>query len=367
MASTLKDVAERTGLSVSTVSNILSGNDPRYNDKTRDLVRRAAEELDYHPHRAARVIQGRKSGVIGVLVPDLSYSYFPDIVHAIELEADAAGYQVLLCQTHYDEEDEAQRVSLLRQHRVDGLVLFPIPFSERNKDVFLKLRRSNIPVVCVDAEVEGVRFDFVGTDDYRGACTAVSHLIGLGHRRIVCLAFGDDSPIREARRRGYVDAHKQAGLSVEDDMLVSGPWELDAPGNGLFAAFTGTNKPTALFAMSDHLAVWAYFTLRDGGLRVPQDVSLIGFGGLREGRLLDTPLTTVTQDTETMGRTAVKLLLKRMDKPQRRRRRVLLDPELTVKASCGALKNVPPPRYPLPAEGQAGSFGAHSPVPRTRR
>ena len=333
MSVTLRDVAAATGLSPSTVSNILSGKDPRYNAATRARVLRAAEKLDYHPHHAARALQGRSSRVIGVLVPDLAYSYFPDIIHGIESAADDAGYHVLLCQTHYKEDEESRRIALLRQHRVDGIIMFPIAYRRQSRDVFLRLRRSRIPLVCVDAPLPGFDSDFVGTDDYHGALIAVHHLTRLGHRRIACVAFGDDSAIRQARLRGYYDALKKVKARPALHWIINGPWKLTAPGPELLAACSGPSPCTAIFAMSDLLAVWACLVLRRAGIVVPRNVSLVGFGGLHEGEWLETPLTTVRQDREGMGRAAVRLLLDRAAHPERPPRRLLLKPQLVVNAT----------------------------------
>jgi len=334
MPTTLKDIAKYVGLSVSTVSNILSSKDSRYNEETKRRVFQAADKLDYHPYRAARAMQGRRTKVIGVLVPDLANSYFPDIIHGIEHEADKKGYQVLLCQTYYNEEDEARKISLLRQHRTDGFILFPIPFSHGNIKIFKKLKKGKIPVVCVDSKIDNINFDFVGTEDYKGAKLAVSKLVKLGHKKIICLSFGDESEIRYERLRGYKDALKRKKIKFDEKLVLPAPWEPDAPAGHLLSLFKKKRPPTAIFAMSDLLAVWAYTHLKEAGYNIPEDVSIIGFGDLHEGRCLDTPLTTVAQDREEMGRTAISILLNRIKKPNSRRKEVLTKTKLIERKSC---------------------------------
>ncbi|NLF40505.1 LacI family transcriptional regulator [bacterium] len=332
MPATLRDVAQRARLSVSTVSNILSSNDSRYSDSSRAAVLKAAKELDYHPSRAARAMQSKRSNVLGVIVPDITYSYFTEIIRGVEREADRAGLQLLLCQTHYDPAQETRKIALLREHRVDGIVLFPKPFSQ-DRDLYLRLRKSRLPVVCVDAEVEGVPFDFVGTDDCKGAFAAVTHLIRRGHRRIACIAFGDESAIKRTRLEGYRNALASAGIPYAGDLVAPGPWELDAPGDALLSLFTRDNRPTAIFAMSDLFGVWGYFKLKEAGLAVPRDVSIVGFGGMHEGRWLDVPLTTMMQNGDLMGRHAVAMLVERIARPQLPQRRMLFEPELIIRAS----------------------------------
>jgi len=334
MPSTLKDIAKHVKLSVSTVSNILSSEDSRYNEATKKRVLQAAEDLDYHPNKAARAMQGLHTKVIGVLVPDLANSYFPDIIHGIEHEADKEGYQVLLCQTYYNESDEARKISLLRQHRVDGFILFPIPFSHRNKKIFEKLKKGKIPVVCVDSKIDKINFDFVGTEDYKGAKLAASRLVELKHKRILCLSFGDESEIRSERLRGYTDALKKKKLKFDKNLVLAAPWEADAPADSLLSLFKKKKPPTAIFAMSDLLAVWAYTHLRAAGYKIPKDVSIVGFGDLHEGRCLDTPLTTVAQNREEMGRKAISLLLDRIKKPNSRRKEALIETKFINRASC---------------------------------
>lgn len=334
MPVTLKDIAKYTGLSVSSVSNILSGNDPRYNEETRKRVLEAARELDYHPHRAARIMQGRGSGVFGVLVPDLSFSYFPEIIRGIERVADDEGYQLLLCQTHYESKELVRKLSLLREHCVDGLILFPIPFS-RDSEVPRRLNDLPFPVVCVDSKMEGFNCDYVGTDDYQGAYTATAHLCERGFSRIVCITFGDDSPIKQARLNGYRAALHDKNLPVDESLCIPGPWDIDAPAEELLSLFHETDKPDALFAMSDLMAVWASMRLKEGGFAIPGDVAVIGFGGLHVSKWFDPPLTTMTQKMEEMGGRAVALLLERIKNPKGTIQEILLKPELTIRASCG--------------------------------
>ncbi|RLD12056.1 MAG: hypothetical protein DRI44_02050 [Chlamydiae bacterium] len=337
MTSTLKDVAKYVGLSISTVSNILSSSDSRYNKGTKERVKKAAEELDYYPNKAARAMKGQKTKVIGVLVPDLANSYFPDIIHGIEHEADKNGYQLFLCQTYYQESDEARKISLLRQHRVDGFILFPIPFSHHNKKVFEKLKKGKLPVVCIDSKIEKVSFDFVGTEDYEGAKLAVSHLAELGHKKILCLSFGDESDVRSERLRGYKDALRKNKIKFNKKFVLTAPWETDAPADFLLSLFKGKNPPTAIFAMSDLLAVWAYRNFKKSGMKIPKNVSLVGFGDLHEGKFLDTPLTTVAQNKEEMGRKAITLLLDRIKKPNSRRKELLVKTKLIERKSCAPI------------------------------
>jgi len=336
MASTLKDIAKHVNLSVSTVSNILSSSDSRYNEATKKRVFQAAEDLDYHPNKAAQAMQGNHTKVIGVLVPDLANSYFPDIIHGIEHEADKKGYQVLLCQTYYNEEDEMRKISLLRQHRVDGFIIFPIPFSHRNKSIFKKLKNGKFPVVCVDSKIENFKsyFDFVGTEDYNGAKLAVSQLTELGHKRILCLGFGDESEIRSERLRGYTEVLKNKKIKNDNNLILSAPWDSEAPADSLLSLFKKKNPPTAIFAMSDLLAVWAYTHLRAEGYKIPKDVSIIGFGDLHEGRCLDTPLTTIAQDREKIGREAITILLNRIKDPTSKRKEILIETKLIKRKSC---------------------------------
>ncbi len=340
MPVTLKDIAKHTGLSVSSVSNILSGNDPRYNEKTRERVLKAASALDYHPHRAARIMQGRDSQVLGVLVPDLSYSYFPEIIKGIETVADEGGYQVLLGQTHYNPQELLRKLALLREHSVDGLILFPIPFS-RDPDVTKRMKDLPFPVVCVDSRMAGMRYDYVGTDDYTGSFEATHFLTSQGHTRIVCVGFGDESPIQTARYKGYADALATADIPVDQELVVPGPWEIDAPAGTLLKLFRAGNRPTAIFAMSDLMAVWACLRLKEAGMHIPGNVSVIGFGGLHEGKWFDPPLSTMTQKMEEMGRQAVSLILKRIINPKEAVREILLEPKLTIRSSCApARRNV---------------------------
>lgn len=346
MPTTLRDIARHTGLSVSSISNILRHDDERYSAETRERVHKVAERLDYHPHHGARSMLLGSSCVIGVVMPDFTYSFFPQILHGIENKAFAAGYQVLVCQTHYEDKLEAQRLTLLRQHRVDGLIICPVPFSDKNLRLFRRIKKSATPAVCVDSRVKGVGFDYVGTDDATGVRMAINHLVSLGHTRIGCLSFGDQSLLKTTRLKAYRMALYANDIPFDPAYVIDAPWRIDEPAKALLSCVKSATAPTAFFAMSDTFAVWAYFALKDAGIRVPDDIALVGYGGIHEGQWLDMPLTTVQQPCIEMGREAVKQLLKRFKTPASKTAQNLLRPTLLVRGSCGA-QTVSPHQTPL--------------------
>jgi DNA-binding LacI/PurR family transcriptional regulator len=313
------DVARRAGVSQSTVSLVFSGKAPgRISARTEAIVREAADALGYRPNAAARALKTGAARTVGLVVPDITNPFFGGLLRGAQTAARAAGYAVALIDTNNDRDWGAASAEALRAGPADGLLLFEVdppqaaPGSE--------------PIVVIESESRG--HPSVRLDVARGTEDAVRHLLELGHRRIGHLAASHDRPTFRLRRRAV-------------DRLVGGKVPRAGSDFTLGTAQATTlgllrehSELTALFCDDDVLAAGAYLAVRELALRIPDDISIVGFDGLDIGRVLDPPLTTVVADAAELGRVAFELLVAQLAGKRPRSR--VLPVELEIRGSTAA-------------------------------
>jgi DNA-binding LacI/PurR family transcriptional regulator len=318
------DVARRAGVSQSTVSLVFSGKGAgRVSEATQERVRRCARELGYRPNVAAQALRLGSSRAVALLVPDVTNPFFSRVLRGAQRAAQAAGYTVALVDTANDRRWEAQSFEALRAGPVDGYLLFEVSAPEA--------MGPDQHAVLMESEAPGrpsVRFDAEG-----GAAAAFAHLLELGHRRIGHLAAAFDAPtfhLREAARRRVL---AEAGLDPDSQPRVLTPIDIDEARDA--AGPLLDERPTAVFCDDDLIAAGLYLAVRERGLRIPADLSVIGFDDMDFARVLEPPLTTVALDAEQLGASAFELLEARMAGRRAKRRRVVLPAELLVRGSTG--------------------------------
>jgi DNA-binding LacI/PurR family transcriptional regulator len=321
------DVARHAGVSQSTVSLVFSGKGRgRVSESTAERVRRSARELGYRPNVAAQALRLGRSRAVALLVPDITNPFFSRVLRGAQRAAQAAGYTVVLVDTANDRRWEAQSFEALRAGPVDGYLLFEVSAPEGlGPDQHVVLMEAEEP------RRPSVRFDAEG-----GAADAFEHLLELGHRRIAHLAASFDAPafhLRDGSRRRVLS---EAGLDPDDQPRAMTAIGIDDARDA--AGPLLDEQPTAVFCDDDIIAAGLYLALRERGLRIPGDVSVIGFDDMDFARVLEPPLTTVALDAEQLGASAFELLEHRMT-GRRTRRRIVLPAELLVRESTG-----PPPR-----------------------
>jgi len=308
---TLNDVATVAGVSPRTVSNVVNGYAP-VTPETRAKVEAALLQVDYRPNVIARNLANGRSGQIAVVVPYLDTPYFSELLQSVIPIARAGGYNVLVDQTDGDRDHER---SLIRRRArgflFDGMIFSPLGLSQAD----LADRDKDLPLVVLgERESDGV-FDHVGIDDIGAARTAVEHLFSLGRRRVA--AIGDQpSATGEAghrRTQGYLLAHEAAGLPVDSSLVIRTPRFNRADGAQAMASLLDSdNPPDAVFCYSDLVALGALHTLRLRGVRVPEDVAVVGFDDIEDGRYSTPTVSTVAPDKAAIARTAVERLLLRL-------------------------------------------------------
>lgn len=327
---TITDVARRAGVSASTVSHVL--NRTRYvSQEARDRVLEAIDALDYVPNHQARALVRSRTQQIGVAMSALTNLYFGEVVHAIEEAASAAGYTLVLADTHDDPDTEAQVVAALRERRLDGLVLAP---SAGAGTVLDRLARSGLPTVLVDRSPDP-RFDSVCSESIKPMAQLVHHLAGRGHRRIAMVAGMEGLTTSEERVVGYRKGLAAAGLQAVPELLVQGGSDPARTRDAVNALLDLPEPPTAIVAAQNAMVIATMRTLRERGLSVPADVAVVGFDDFEWADVFSPRLTTVAQDAGAIGATAVRLLLRRIAGADSPPRAVRVPAAVRHRESCG--------------------------------
>ena len=327
----LQDVAHRARVSIATVSRVLNKSQ-KVVPETRAAVEQALRDLGYRPSRVARRLRMKAGNahLVGLIIPDIQNPFYAEIARGVEDVAYKNEYALLLSNSDDNLEKERFYLNVMRSESVDGLVL--PPFDESDAAV-VEMVRSGMPVVCVDRSLARVKTDLVEVDNYRGAVEAVTHLLDKGHQNIGLIEGRTQVSTSRERRRGYLDALAARGIAARKELMRAGDFK-QASGRVLANELLDLRKPpTALFVLNNLMAVGALAAVHQRGLRVPQDVAILGFDDLPWAEALDPPLTVVRQPAYEVGRQAMELLLKRIAEPERPPVTVRLLPELIVRKS----------------------------------
>jgi LacI family transcriptional regulator len=326
----MKDVAERARVSVSTVSHVLNGT-RKVAGETQEAVLSAIEELSYQPNLLAKSLKTRRTFTIGLLVSDIQNSFFTSVVRGIEDVALSRGYHLFLCNTDEDAAREDEYVRELAKKRVDGLL---VASSAPRHNHARRLRAENLPFVFVDRKVEGVDADVVSVDNREGMRLISDHLVGLGHERIGMISGPLDKASGYERYLGLQSALADLGVGLEDSLVRFGDFRTSSGRDGTQELLRLPSPPTALVTANNQMTLGALLAVKELGLRIPDDISVVGFDDPEWAPLTDPPLTTLAQPTYEMGVEAVKLLLDRIEGEQEgHTRRVPLEPWLVVRES----------------------------------
>jgi LacI family transcriptional regulator len=309
-------------------------NDPHVKDDTRVRVQQAIEELGYVVNRQARSLAGGKSNTIGALVPDLGTSYIGEIMRGIDAELGLNGYDLMLYTTHRTPAKEANYVANLAEGVVDGLLLV-LP---RNPADFVgTLTSRQFPFVLIDHQGTGKKCPAVGATNWQGAYHATEYLIGLGHRRIGFITGSMDLGAAMDRLEGYKSALRTHHIQYEPVLVYEGDFYQPEGYNGALKLLDSPAPPTAIFASNDVMAMGAMDAARSRGLRIPEDISIIGFDDIPQAEFVRPALTTVRQPLEQMGRVAAQMLLDILKEPAKECNRIELPTKLVLRSSCQAL------------------------------
>jgi LacI family transcriptional regulator len=323
---TLADLAREAGTSASTASRALSGRG-YVSPPARDRLLAAAERLGYVPNASARTLKQRTSRVVGVVLSDLGNQFYARLAAGIEQTLREAGYQMMLLGDNSELVEEVAGARAFMAMRVPGVIMTPVA-----GDAAALLAAHGVAVVEVDRQLATTPCDAVVIDNARGAHEATSHLLALGHRRVGLLVVDTEWTSDAGRVAGYRNAHAEAGVPVEEPLIIR------IPVRGSYAderiqRLLREQAPSAIFAANNLLAEQAWRVLRRRGLKLPDDVSLVGFDDVPWMEMVDPAITVVAQPTVELGRSAARLLLHRIEDPGSPPRREVLQPTLVVRGS----------------------------------
>lgn len=309
---TIKDIARELGISPSTVSKALKGH-PDISSSTKKAVKELVEKWNYKPDPIALSLQGSFRKTIGVIVPEIVHYFFSTVIGGIEDLAYDSGYLVMFCQSNESCEREVKAVDTLLASRVDG-ILVSMCKTTRDFDHFRKIRENEIPLVFFDRVCEEIETCRVIVDDAEGAYNAVVHLIHTGCKNIIHLSGPENLLIGRNRRLGYIRALSEHGMSVLPENMI----KCDTPGEAELVMpelFKRPIKPDGIFAVNDLTAAEAMRYVKRMGLKVPQDISFVGFTSGMISDLTDPPLTSIEQHGYTIGKEAVEMLITEIERP----------------------------------------------------
>jgi len=332
----IKEIASKAGVSTATVSHAFR-NPGRVSDETRKKVLDAAKKVGYTPNRLAASLRTARSGNIVAIIPDVADSHNSEIIKAIEKVAHSRGYSVLLGDTQGSEEREREFAAMTTSRQADGIILmshrFPFDMGKG------KLAVDDLPPVVSGCEFSGHDYiPAVAVDDVQAAMDATRHLISYGHKDIGVITGDMNSTSGRDRLEGFRGAMSQAGLSCNEDLIVSAKY---SPLSGETATETlllNKKRPTAIFCFSDEIALGCMYALRQHGFSVPDDISVIGFDNIPFAKYFSPPLTTIAQPAQDIGTICATILLDLIDGKKPEKLRNLLPHELLIRESTRRLE-----------------------------
>lgn len=328
-----RKIAELAGVSQATVSRVFAGND-RVAPEIRERVLAVAREAGYVPNLVARSLVTNRSASIGLVVSNITNPFYPELIEEICSIASKHGLGVILCNTQQDRQRQREALSLLQQHRVDGLIVTSVMV---DSPYVKELIGNGMPIVLVNRYLPGTACDMVLIDNQEGAATAVRHLAGLGHRHIAYVQGVRDTTTNRDRQRGYTAALQALELDRSRSYIIPGDFTAASTARAVETLLKLNPRPTAVLCADDETALGVIDHLLIRGLRVPGDMAVIGFDDIRIAGNAAIALTTIRQPVATMAQLAMTMLLERIENNDvARPRRIVLPAELVVRRTCGA-------------------------------
>ena len=336
---TLKDIAIKLKLSVSTVSRSLNDH-PNINEKTKKRVKGLAKKLDYHPNLFALNLLNRKTNIIGIIVPEITSYFFSSVITGIQDVLRDTGYNILICQTEESFYEEVAIVENFLNVGIDGLLVSPSSKTKKYKH-FNRLIKRGIPVVVFDRDCPGLEVDKVLVDDYDGAFQAVDYLVKSGCKKIAHLGGPLNLSTAKHRLNGYLDALKKNNIPIIDDYIIHVKGFNHKAGiKPAQTLLKLENPPDAIFAVNDCIAISAMHVAKMLELKIPNDISIIGFDDEPHSSYFTPALSTIWQPVYSMGMLAVRILMNRMENENKiiELRQETFKPELVIRDSSRKLE-----------------------------
>ncbi|MDF1559831.1 MAG: LacI family DNA-binding transcriptional regulator [Bacteroidales bacterium] len=330
---TIKDIARELGISPSTVSRALKDH-PDISQATRDAVNELADRWNYRPNPIALSLKSGSSKTIGVIIPDVVHYFFSTVISGIEDVLYKRDYNMILCQSNELMEQEVKNIRTLLSSRVDG-IMASVTKTTREFGHYRSIIDKNIPLVFFDRAVEDLDADSVVIDDETGAYKAVNHLLRMGKKRIIHLSGPPQLAIARNRRNGFLKAMKEYRLTPSDDDIVKCD-DIETAEVIIPELLKRSPLPEAFFAVNDLTAAQTLMIIKRHGLRIPEDIAVVGFTNSQIATLTDPGLTSVDQKGYEMGQIAATMLLERIENPRRPMQNRVITSELVIRGSSYA-------------------------------
>ncbi|MEF3077653.1 LacI family DNA-binding transcriptional regulator [Winogradskyella poriferorum] len=336
---TIYDIAKEVGLTAATVSRALNNN-PKISEKTRKLVQETAQKMNYEQNTLAKALKSGKSYNVGVIVPRMDSNFFASVIRGIEEELYPKGYHVIVCQTHDQENLETGNINSLLNAQVDG-ILMSISNAKSKSNVFHNIAQKKVPLIFFDRKKEIPGVSSVTIDDFNGAYQATKHLIEQGCKRIAHLSNNRSLEIFKNRYLGYKQAIIDHGLEFDEDLVIETFSKVSEGRKTVKKLLKMKNPPDAIFSSSDFSALGAIQEIKDQGLSIPEDISVVGFSNEPFTKFMELSITSVDQSPIEMGRIAAKVFLKEVDSKtlNKESEKIVLQPELIIRDSSLKVKS----------------------------
>ena len=333
---TIKDIAREVNLSYSSVSLALN-NDPRIKKETKERVKQKAEEMGYQRNAQARALVMNKSEMIGFILPDIENPFFASLIRGAEELAFEKGFNLVICNTNWDNELEAKHLNLVIERKIDGILLVSCNEPNPTLEKVLSLK---LPLVFVSSPYPEAEANFVGTDSEHGGYLAAKHLLDLGHREFVVIGGQFNSEAIIQRFNGYKRALNEYNIVLNKDDVVLGNFSVNSGFESIKNLLNSNRKFTAVLAFDDLIAIGVMNGLKESGYNTPQDISVIGFDNIEASSFKGIDLTTISMDKSSMGRLAVEILLEDLNCKNKQcdTNNIVLDQELVIRHSTGPVR-----------------------------
>lgn len=329
----IREVARKAGVSVATVSRVLN-HPERVSPKTREQIDQVMRELNFSPNVFARSLNLKRSNSIALVIPDIVNPQYMELARGVEQETHEKGYNLLLCNTEKNREKEQSYIRMLIEKKIDGIIL---AFTLLRKEDFESIGQKGIPLVLSGRNVIDKSISSVYSDFCEGAQLAVAHLINLGFKRIAYIGGNVNQLENREKARGYSNALVEAGLKIRNDLIFPGHDDIESGYLAALKLLECNPLPDALFVANDLMAIGALDALKNRGIKVPGDISVIGYDNIQMAALVEPKLTTVSWPVHKMGLISARILIEEVESEpeQVKTQNVFLNPRLKIRKSCG--------------------------------
>jgi len=330
---TIHEIAQALGISSATVSRALNNGDARISAATRLKVKKMAEKLGYQPNVVAASLRKGHSNIIGIIVPYANRVFFSSIIRGVEEEVKKYGYNVIICQSYESLENEKEDVHTLLSAQVAGILISPSRETWSDVDHLLKVTKAGKTLVMFDRTLKSVPASSVAIDDYQAAYEMVDHLIAQGRTQIACFYGNPNVSVFNERRRGFMSAMADHGITYPEDYLVRVPSDIDEGKKAIKKLMSMKTPPNAIFSFSDFSALGAMQWLKENKYRIPEDICIAGFGNDPFTSFITPPMSSIEQKSIEMGKTAAQVFMEELKAGTNEHRRILLPHKLVVRES----------------------------------